>query len=280
MSFLLVQLVWFFAPLVAILLAYPWLAKRLMQPRPITDPELRQRIAKEVEARPCVSADNVLVWITRGQLSNAAVIGAISWNQFLVLTDGLLLQLDDNAVMAMVRHELAHASRWHGALRVLLVMLPLWSWLWIRAILPDQGQVLLENASCSLLGTTDPWTIQFFVLPIGLTCLLRIALALVARVFEHDADLDACGIYKPNCSREERRTAYRQLKAALENMAPTAERDRSSWLHPSVNERLVRLQRALDEPDFGPATRLHAQMLGRAICFGFVLGPLAACLLR
>jgi STE24 endopeptidase len=58
---------------------------------------------------------DVLIWETEGSMVNAAVAGALPWYRYVLLTDSLLVGLDQQEVTAVFGHELGHVRHHHLA---------------------------------------------------------------------------------------------------------------------------------------------------------------------
>lgn len=95
--------VFVFAPL---LLRYIWRTVRM------PDGPLRDRLLALCRAHKVRIAE-LLLWQTHGGLINGAVMGLIAPARFILLTDGLIEQLDDEKIEAVMAHELGHVRRHH-----------------------------------------------------------------------------------------------------------------------------------------------------------------------
>lgn len=273
-----VQVLLCFAPLVGLVVIYPTIIRVLMRLRPISDAAFREQLDALADHHRLQISDFV-VWSTGGRYQNAAVVGALPWNRFVVLSDGLLQRLDSAERMALVRHELAHARRWHVLLRVLLVALPLWSWLWIRPIVPVTWYEHWEHL-CRLSGIgLSPEIVRFLAVPTLLACVLRLSLGKLSRFLEHDADLSGCECYASHVSLAERRDACQALQRALKAIVPRAQHDQATWLHPSVNQRIAVLEVSLRDDQYATQMRDRSQLLLWLLPAAFVGIPLIAMVL-
>ncbi len=175
----------FYGPmLVLIALALPWLLSRIWKTEPLAPGPLRTRleaIARQAKA----PMRDILVWRTDGQMVNAAVAGFTPWLRYVFLTDGLLQQLNDEEIAAVVGHEVAHVKRRHVMLRILVLCAPLAVWSAVQAWAP-QSQVALEGW-LSRWGASPTWQ-QAIVAPALVGVYAFFMLGWLARMLEHDAD--------------------------------------------------------------------------------------------
>ena len=88
------------------ILRYVWSTKRL------PDGPLRDRLqalCKKLSLR----YRQILVWRAGGMIVNAAVMGIIAPLRYILITDGMLEQLDDTKIEAVFGHEAGHVKRHH-----------------------------------------------------------------------------------------------------------------------------------------------------------------------
>lgn len=105
----------FVAALVAtagILLLAPAMIVRVWRTRPLPAGELRSRLEGS-RRRMRLQYRDVLVWETGGVLVNAGVMGLLAPVRYVLLSDGLLDQLDPDAVEAIFAHEAGHVVHHH-----------------------------------------------------------------------------------------------------------------------------------------------------------------------
>jgi len=269
----------FFIPFLAILLVYPLLLKRSLRAIPVVEPSLRRQL-DQLAANRNLSIDDFVIWNTRGKLANAMLVGAIPWRRFIVLTDELLRRLDGPGVMAMVGHELAHVRRGHPLARVVLVALPLWSWLWIQPTVPEFGTAVIDFLRSRMPTDARPELLVFFLVPMALALGLHLALGLFSRLLEHDADLCACGFYEPTTTDEQRQREVAELRAALGKLVPRDQIDRQTWLHPSPRARIELLRDALGHTEAALRVRRTVARTTRTMAFVFAAVPLLALLVH
>lgn len=89
-----------------VMLRYIWVTQRL------PDGPLRDRLsllAKKLR----MGCREILVWKSGGMLVNAAVMGVFAPFRYVLLTDGMLAQMDDTKIEAVFGHEAGHVKRHH-----------------------------------------------------------------------------------------------------------------------------------------------------------------------
>lgn len=96
----------------ALFLLMPLVLRWIWDTEPLPGGEVR-RFLLELCRRHGVKVRELLVWKTHGAVINAAVMGLSSRLRFILLTDGLLDQLDRQHIEAIMAHELAHVKRRH-----------------------------------------------------------------------------------------------------------------------------------------------------------------------
>lgn len=95
-----------------VLLFAPLVPRYLWDTVPLGDGPVRERLARLCRDQG-VRCRDILVWRTESGMLNGAVIGAVPWLRYILLTDALLEQLSDREVEAVMAHEVAHARRHH-----------------------------------------------------------------------------------------------------------------------------------------------------------------------
>lgn len=92
-----------FAPLI---LRYVWITT------PLPEGPLRDRLNLMCE-KMRLRCREILVWNTRGMVINAAVMGVVAPLRYVMITDGMLEQMDDRKIEAVFGHEAGHVKRHH-----------------------------------------------------------------------------------------------------------------------------------------------------------------------
>lgn len=154
-----------FAP---VLLRYIWITRRL------PDGPLRDKL-QTLARRLRVGCREILVWKSGGMIVNAAVMGVVAPLRYVLLTDGMLSQMDDTKIEAVFAHEAGHVKRHHILFFLLFslisgCMLTIFS-IYTRGVTPAQYQL-----AASVLGLilAIKWGLLFFS---------------ISRKFERQADL-------------------------------------------------------------------------------------------
>jgi STE24 endopeptidase len=88
------------------ILRYVWITQRLPE-GPLRD--RLTRLATKLRLR----CREILVWRTGGMIVNAAVMGVVAPLRYVLITDGMLEQMDDAKIEAVFGHEAGHVKRHH-----------------------------------------------------------------------------------------------------------------------------------------------------------------------
>ncbi len=90
----------------------PLVIRMVWRTSPMPDGPLRERLV-DLCRRHGVRVRELLLWHTHGGQINGAVMGLIGPLRYILLTDGLVEQMDDRKVEAVMAHELGHVRRKH-----------------------------------------------------------------------------------------------------------------------------------------------------------------------
>ncbi len=221
---------------VGLVILFP-LALRLIWPTaPLAQGPLRHRL-EATSLGVGMNVREILIWKTSGRLVNAAVVGFAGMFRYLMLTDELLNQLSDEQIESVLLHEAAHVRRRHLIVRMCLIGLPLASWgVAMTLLFGDPTSLMVFEPS---LLSDSAWLAVVGPLLLGVYCVA--AFCWVSRLLEFDADLIACQM---GAKRGANRAQYVSMLETLAD-ASGARRDKRSWLHPSIDER-VSLLASLD----------------------------------
>ncbi|HMQ15405.1 MAG TPA: M48 family metallopeptidase [Phycisphaerae bacterium] len=150
------------------LLRYVWSTTRL------ADGPLRDRLlflCRKLRMR----CREILVWRSGGMIVNAAVMGVVAPLRYVMITDGMLEQLDDTKIEAVFGHEAGHVKRHHILYFLLLAFI---SGCWITVLSVHARQL-------------DPFTFQVLVACVAGLLLLKwgVIFGWISRRFERQADV-------------------------------------------------------------------------------------------
>ncbi|MCA9243321.1 MAG: M48 family metalloprotease [Phycisphaerales bacterium] len=90
----------------------PWILRYVWITKPLPEGPLRDRLNLLCE-KMRLRCREILVWNTRGMVINAAVMGVIAPLRYVMITDGMLEQMDDRKIEAVFGHEAGHVKRSH-----------------------------------------------------------------------------------------------------------------------------------------------------------------------
>ncbi len=211
-------------------------------------------------ARAGVRCRQLLVWKTgRAKMANAAVMGVVPWARYIVFTDALLEDLDQDEVAAVLGHELGHVKHHHMVYYLLVTVAFLGLFPMLLAVLPEW---LVRSDTRS-----SNWSMGIIMI-VMVAFYWRIVFGFLSRRFERQADLVACqltGDPGPLMSSLEK-------LARLSGHSPTAR----NWRHYSVAQRVVYLARFGYNPDAIGEYHFHIRFIkGVIIVMATVLGVMA-----
>lgn len=222
------------------LILFPRFVYFAVRTRPVEDGPLLDTF-KNIAKNARVRVRDFRVALTGNTVSNAALLGGLGPRRVL-LTDRILLEHPPDELVAVVGHELGHASGGH---------------LRLFAIFLGSLAVWILNIPPSWLEPIGEWG----TLAIGLALvfvILKFGLGAIARYCEHDADLAgaaAAGSPEP-------------LANSLRRICGPNRLDAASWRHPSVNARIAFLQKAAADPNIA---KRQKQILRRVEIVSFVI---------
>lgn len=206
-------------------------------------PEALAQDIRETAAQLGFSPSAVLSMDTDHRIANAAMVGALPWPRYLVLTDGLMALLDPASLRGVVAHEVGHARAGHPGL--LLLALGSLGMMLLNPLLIDAfesaGGVTQSILGGLLFGT-------------GFFCLRA-----MAHRFEFEADkmaAEALGGAESCISALNRVASLHPLQG-----------DRNSFRHPSYRRRIRNLLAWEQDPDY----RRHFESRGRKLRYCMLL---------
>jgi Zn-dependent protease with chaperone function len=184
---------------------------------------------------------DLLVWRTGDQMANAAIVGFTPRSRVVLFSDVLLATLDPFEVAAVFAHEMGHARRGHVAVfggYTLAVLLG--GTLLADHLSPDDGTL----TTAILGGAFLFWIVTF---------------GLFSRRFELDADLESLRLLGGGA----------HLARALRLVTGAHAYRRSSWRHPSTEERIRFLAEVERDPRVGERLRSRLRSFSR-LALGFL----------
>lgn len=223
------------ASLYAIAWFLPWVWTKAWDTEPMPIGPRRWQL-EHVCQKTGIPLTNLLVWHTHHQQAMAMLVGYLPRPRFVVLSDLLLDQLNDEELAAVMAHELGHVKYRHLWVMLSYVLFSLLLWTlasWLMMILVQSNsfwdQLLLQLA---LFGS--------------MVLYVRLTLCDLSRKLEREADLMACLAWHDQTPSYGLATYAETLHkvAQLNGESP----DHVSWLHGSVTQRTEYLKRMIDNP--------------------------------
>ena len=208
-------------------LGLPWLIRHLFTTSRLE--KSTEQWIDEIMISAGLNRTRIVCWQTGNRSFNAMVAGFIPHLRTLLISDRALNELPRPQLAMIVLHEAAHLRRFHVPLRMLTIV-PAW-------LLGGLITQLAEGHSWAMAAGSG----------VAITMTL-ITLRIAAIRTELDADQQACRIAVemanhvkdvPNCY-EDASTALSDALLRITVEAPSARK--SSWLHPSVSERILAMK--------------------------------------
>lgn len=242
----------------------PLVIRHVWQTAPLPQGEVRERMLSLCKQHN-VRVRELLLWRTSGRMINAAVTGLISQVRFILLSDGLLDQLEPREVEAVMAHELAHVKLKHliwmglvviAALGVLELAAQL---ALVELLLPFLGNVTIAAIASETSIDLYDTQIQSLIISIPAFAIALLAFGWVSRRIERQADVFAVRHLAMNSTEKQHDDLGKQVfdddavhtmvhalqRVAELNHAPVA---RKSWRHGSIAWRQTHLRSLIGKP--------------------------------
>jgi Zn-dependent protease with chaperone function len=245
----------------------PLLLRYFLGLKPLPPGVLRDRL--EATARRLnFRFSNILVWHTRHQFANAMVTGFVPWIRYIVLTDRLIDELDPDEIEAVFGHEVGHIKHHH-------LLFYLAFFLTSFALLGLVWNVLklwvTQDGIRAAIQSTEMWDALVTVGTFGKLGLLVAYTVLIfgflSRRCERQADLFGANTVSIGAF-----VSALEKVAAINGLA----RDRGSWQHPTIAQRVEFLEQVRDHPD--QAVRFQRDLAMLKWSYFLVLGLFLAVL--
>lgn len=262
-------------PLAALIVFLPQLLTTLWKTEPLDDCQLRTRLQNVLKS--CgLKVRDILVWQTDRRIINAAVSGVWSRMRYVLLTDGLLHQLDDNEIEAVLRHEAGHIARRHLLLRMLMLGLPVAIWFSGHELAPHLFE--LGSQWLAVCGIAPAWQ-SGLLIPLVIALYGIFGLGWYCKQLELEADLFACGLLG-TAAANNKISATASFVSALEQITAATGSDpgHEGWLHPSIQKRIAHVEDASQDPTKALRFERWMALLAWGIAGGYLLSFCAVAL--
>lgn len=241
----------------------PLVIRHVWQTAPLPQGEVRDRMLGLCEQHN-VRVRELLLWRTSGRMINAAVTGLVSKVRYILLSDGLLDQLDAREVEAVMAHELAHVKLKHLIWMGLVVIAALgvlepagYAALdaWVGPMQANASQDSNANASMSL---NNP-EVRIGIVSIPTFAIALLAFGWVSRRIERQADVFAVRHLAMTSEDKQHDAIGKQVfdDTAVHTMVHALQRvselnhapvHRKSWRHGSIAWRQEHLRSLVGKP--------------------------------
>ncbi|MFK7789198.1 MAG: M48 family metallopeptidase [Phycisphaeraceae bacterium] len=249
----------------------PLVIRYVWQTRPLPPGEVRDRMTALCEQHR-VRVRELLLWQTSGRMVNAAVTGLISKVRYILLSDGLLDQLDPPEIEAVMAHELAHVKCkhliWMGLIVIaLLSSLESGGHLALNLIAGPMQSSFEAADSAATYSLNDP-NVRMGLVSIPAFLIALGAFGWVSRRIERQADVFAVRHLAMNSEAKQYNAQAQQIfdDTALQTMVHALQRvselnhaptHRKSWRHGSIAWRQDHLRSLVGKPiDATPVDRV------------------------
>lgn len=259
-------------PLILSVVLLPWVVRAIWPSIPLEAGPLRERLQAAAK-RLGISISEILVWQTEGTMTNAAVVGLLPQFRYVLLSDALIAKLPEDEVEAVFCHELGHLKAGHLPLRLALVAAPLVVWGGVLAAMPECPAALQIMIAEAGLGAELQ---QMVLVPIAATTYAALALGWYSTALEYEADLYACRTNDAPLDNPLSAAGIATYLRALDRLAEVsgADRNSSSWMHPSLRQRMAFLERVAADRAVAADFEWRLRMVGWGI-LGTILFSLA-----
>lgn len=106
---------------VLIFFSMPWLLRWILGLEPLPQGPLRARLIAATH-RLGIRCNNILIWRTRNGVANAMVVGALPFLRYILLSDRLIEELEEEEVEAVLGHEIGHIKHNHMLFYLLFLL--------------------------------------------------------------------------------------------------------------------------------------------------------------
>jgi len=250
----------------------PIMIRYLWRTQPMSAGSLRERLLDMCRLHH-VRVRELLLWRTYGGLINGAVVGLFAPVRYILLTDGLIDQLDEAHVEAVMAHELGHVRRRHMPWLAICALATLGGMMLLL-----EGLLLAGDASGITSGMVDLLAVggnggtrmQIITLAVALFAAMVLwagGFGFISRRFERQADTFAVQhLTRTQDSDVITEQAVHTMSEALRavcrlNHYPTS---RKSWRHGSIDWRVDYLRTLVGRPVDQCTIDRHVKL----ICWG------------
>ena len=195
-------------------------------------PGWQRTVLEETAQRAGFRCNNIRVWQTSNLMANAAVVGFLPQHRVVLFSDALLASLGPAELAAVFAHEIGHVTRRH---------------VWIFGAWA-LGVFLLADVALGWFALSD---LAIELLLFGaLLVLWYLSFGYLSRRFELDADLESVATTGDTDG----------LIRALEQVGGAHAREKSSWRHFSVGDRVRFLAANQADPTVGQRLRTRLRL--------------------
>lgn len=253
------------AMLAAALIVMPVFLRLFLGLTPLPHGPLRKRLIDKAAALRFRFAD-VLVWNTRHGVANAMVTGVVPWLRYVVVTDRLLDQLNEDEIEAVFGHEVGHMKHHHMFFYMVFIVTSLF----LLGGLWNVGSAWLKNIATpswldALAGDAAWDTIGVWIILAVVAAYVLLVFGWLSRRCERQADIFGCKTATPAA-----------FISALEKVADLngISRERpgflSWWQHSTIADRVAFIRRMEIDPALEPTFQRRLGWMKWSVALGLI----------
>lgn len=251
--------------LAAALVVIPFFLRLFLGLEPLPDGPLRVRL-QGTARRLGFRMNDILVWNTRKGVANAMVTGIAPWLRYVVVTDALMHELNEDEIEAVFGHEVGHMKHHHISfymvfiLTSLFLLSGLWSVSeeWFKTV--DAPAWLADVVPAGAWHVVSVWLILLVV-----ALYMLIVFGWLSRRCERQADIFGC-----------KTATAAAFISALEKVADLngISRDRPGflawWQHSTIADRVDFIRRMETDPALEPRFQRRLGLMKWGLALGLI----------
>ena len=247
------------------LMVMPLFLRLFLGLKPLGPGPLRERLTAKASAIG-FRFSNVLVWNTRNGVANAMVTGVLPWLRYVVITDRLMEELNEDEIEAVFGHEFGHMKHHHMFFYMVFIV----SSLMLMGGLWSAGAYWLQDLEApawltSIVDAAAWHSVAVWVILAVVAAYILIVFGWLSRRCERQADIFGCKTASPAA-----------FISALEKVADLngISRERpgffSWWQHSTIADRIDFIRRMETDPALEPVFQRRLRLTKWSLALGLI----------